>query len=55
MIRTGGIYLNFKRDISKATQNSEFVLDSGDTLVLYTDGLTEAENAEGLMLYIDQI
>jgi serine phosphatase RsbU (regulator of sigma subunit) len=54
LIRTSGIYLNFKKDISKPTKNSEFSLDPGDTLVLYTDGLTEAENSEGKMLDLEE-
>ncbi len=52
LIRTRGVYLNFKKDISKATRNAEFCLEPGDTFVLYTDGLTEAENPEGEMLDI---
>ena len=28
-------------------------MDSGDVLVLYTDGLTEAENRDGKMLDLD--
>ena len=54
LIRTRGVYLNFKKDISKATRNAGFCLDPGDTLVLYTDGLTEAENPEGEMLDISR-
>jgi serine phosphatase RsbU (regulator of sigma subunit) len=53
LIKTKGVYLNFKKDISRATKNSEFSLDPGDTLVLYTDGLTEAENSDGNLLDID--
>jgi len=53
LIRTNGIYLNFKKDISKGTKNAKFFLDSGDILVLYTDGLTEANNPDGKMLDID--
>jgi serine phosphatase RsbU (regulator of sigma subunit) len=54
LIRTKGIYLNFKKDISKGTKNSEFSLDHGDILVLYTDGLTEAETPDGTMLDIEE-
>ncbi len=53
LIRTRGVYLNFKKDISKATKNAEFSLDPGDVLVLYTDGLTEAEDRDGKMLDLD--
>lgn len=52
LIRTKGIYLNFKRDISKGTKNAEFFLDYGDILILYTDGLTEAQNRDGDILDI---
>ncbi len=52
LIRTRGIYLNFKKDISKGTKNSEFQMAPGDLLILYTDGLTEAENGQGEMLDI---
>ncbi len=52
-IRTTGVYLNFKEDISRATQNARFSLDAGDILVIYTDGLTEAENQQGKMLDLD--
>lgn len=40
-IKTPGAWLNFVPDISKMTRNSEFTLEIGDILVLYTDGLTE--------------
>ena len=36
-------------------QESAVMLDSGDTVLLYTDGLTEAMNAEGYMLGEDQL
>jgi serine phosphatase RsbU (regulator of sigma subunit) len=52
LIRTKGVYLNFRKDISKGTKNSEFHLDYGDILVLYTDGLTEAYNSDDAMLDI---
>ncbi|MDM8526307.1 SpoIIE family protein phosphatase, partial [Desulfococcaceae bacterium HSG8] len=50
LVRTGGVYLNFKKDISRATKNREFSLDPGDILVLYTDGLTESLDPDGQML-----
>ncbi|MDM8538224.1 ATP-binding protein, partial [Desulfobacterales bacterium HSG17] len=53
LIRTKGLYLNFKEDISKPTKNSYFELEKGDIMVLYTDGLTEGENIEGEMLDIN--
>jgi len=52
LIRTTGVYLNFVADISRAIQNHQFSLEHGDTLVLYTDGLTEAQNGNGEMLDI---
>jgi len=52
LIKTSGIYLNFKKDISKGTKKSEFSLYPGDTLVLYTDGLTESQNQKGDLLDI---
>ncbi len=42
---TPGTWLNLLPDISHATENTSFHIEVGDILVLYTDGLTEAENA----------
>jgi len=53
LIRTKGVYLNLKADISRGTKNDEFDLQYGDILVLYTDGLTEAQNKDCKMLDID--
>jgi len=52
LIRTKGVYLNLKENISKSTKNSYFEMEEGDIMVLYTDGLTEAENPIGEMLDI---
>jgi sigma-B regulation protein RsbU (phosphoserine phosphatase) len=54
LIPTKGVYLNLKRNISKAIKNSHFELDRGDIMVLYTDGLTEAENQDGEMVDADR-
>ena len=52
LIRTTGVYLNFMVDITRAIQNHQFSLEDGDILVLYTDGLTEAQNGNREMLDI---
>ncbi len=54
LIDTLGTWLNFLPDISEITQNAEFTVDVDDTLVLYTDGLTEAENQAGELLDIQR-
>ncbi len=53
-IETDGVFLNFIEDISEMTENSYFTLDIGDTLILYTDGLTEAWSPEGEMLDMER-
>jgi len=52
LIRTKGVYLNLKADISKSTQNSYFKLGYEDVMVLYTDGLTEAQDRNSELLDI---
>ncbi len=51
-IVTDGIFLNFIEDISHITKDFEFTMEAGDTLILYTDGLTEAFNHQNEMLDI---
>ncbi len=53
LVKTQGVFLNFIKDISKATKNLNLTLDIGDVLVLYTDGLTEAKNSENELLDLD--
>ena len=50
---TGGIALGIVSDLAYG-QNS-VVLDHGDTLVLYTDGVTEAMNGEGEQFGIERL
>ena len=50
---TGGIALGIVPDLAYG-QNS-VVLDHGDTLVLYTDGVTEAMNGEGEQFGIERL
>jgi sigma-B regulation protein RsbU (phosphoserine phosphatase) len=44
-VESTGLPLGFARDARFST--SEFALEPGDTMFLYTDGLSEAENASG--------
>jgi|GEM_PF-4295251 len=45
-IKPNGTWLGVFPDISRETVEQEFVLASGDVLVLYTDGITEAMNED---------
>ncbi len=47
LIATPGTWLGVYADIAEFTDDREFKLASGDILVLYTDGVTEARNSEG--------
>jgi serine phosphatase RsbU (regulator of sigma subunit) len=42
-----GMFVGFEPDISRFVHEFRVALDSGDTMVLYTDGVTEAVNARG--------
>lgn len=46
-IPTLGTWVGATRDIEEATQDCRAVLLDGDVLVLYTDGVIEAQNAQG--------
>ena len=46
-VETPGAWVGAKRDITAGTVDSTARLQSGDLLVLYTDGLTEATAADG--------
>ncbi len=43
-IATSGLFMSIISDISEITGNGNFNLESGDTLILYTDGFPEAKN-----------
>lgn len=47
LIPTPGPWLGAMRDISRVTQDSTLVLEPGDLMVLYSDGLTESRGADG--------
>ncbi len=54
-IPTNGTWLNLMADISEVTVNAELQMDSGDIMVLYTDGFSELFNEEKEMLGIERI
>lgn len=45
IIKTKGMWLGIKDDISEYTSDDELVVENGDVLLLYTDGITEAFDA----------
>ncbi|MRG97707.1 PP2C family protein-serine/threonine phosphatase [Polyangium spumosum] len=49
MIPTLGPWVGAMRDITRTVQDDELVLEDGDVMVLYTDGVTEARSASGEM------
>jgi len=54
-IRSGGIALGMIPDVSKIVQEKEIPLEIGDTIVLYTDGITEAKNKTGEMYSLERV
>jgi PAS domain S-box-containing protein len=52
-LRTPGVWLGAKRTISNVTIDTTIHLEDDDVMVLYTDGITEARNAQGKMLELD--
>jgi serine phosphatase RsbU (regulator of sigma subunit) len=46
LVETPGTWVGARRDIGRFTVDTEMVLAEGDVLVLYTDGVTEAMDAE---------
>lgn len=43
-ITTTGVWIGLVNDISQILTNNEFTLETGDTMLIYTDGITEARN-----------
>ncbi len=43
---TSGLFMNIIPDVSEISQDGHFNLNSGDTLILYTDGIPEAKNCQ---------
>jgi serine phosphatase RsbU (regulator of sigma subunit) len=55
VLDTPGAWLNVTPDLSDITENSEFTLEPGDTLVLYSDGLIEAQNRQMELLDLHRL
>lgn len=47
-IETSGVWLGVLDDIRSMLTDAELTMDKGDTLLLYTDGVTEVEVGEGM-------
>jgi serine phosphatase RsbU (regulator of sigma subunit) len=54
-IETPGAWLGVSPDITKPTVENELTLLSGDLLVLYTDGVTEARDAKKTQFGMDRL
>lgn len=52
---SGGIALGMVTDNSKIVKEIELPLDTGDVIVLYTDGITEAKNMKGEMFGLQRL
>jgi len=52
---TGGIALGMVPDNSKLVKDQEIPLEKGDIVVLYTDGITEAQNSKKEMFELDRL
>ena len=55
LIDTPGAWLLFMPDIEDATDEMELTLEIGDLLVLYSDGLSEAENADKVLFGMERL
>ncbi|MBU0578345.1 PP2C family protein-serine/threonine phosphatase [Patescibacteria group bacterium] len=54
-IRSGGIALGMIPNVAQIVQEKEIPLEIGDTIVLYSDGITEAKDKIGNMYELDKL
>lgn len=54
-LATDGTWLGLQDDIGPFVEEHEFELRPGDSLVLYTDGVTEAKNPQGVQYNLDRL
>jgi serine phosphatase RsbU (regulator of sigma subunit) len=55
LVRTPGTWVGVLRDIARFTAESEIALAPGDLVLLYTDGVTEAMNADGEQFGLERL
>lgn len=53
VVETIGTFLNITKDINHALDERSFHLNSGDTMILYSDGIIEAKNSNGELLDVN--
>ncbi|MBI2453716.1 serine/threonine-protein phosphatase [Candidatus Peregrinibacteria bacterium] len=53
--RTGGIALGMVADIAQIIKEEHIPMETGDSIVLYSDGIVEAKNMEGVMFGLDRL
>jgi serine phosphatase RsbU (regulator of sigma subunit)/DNA-binding LacI/PurR family transcriptional regulator len=54
-VRTLGTWVGATRDIEQATEDAHYTLRDGDVLLLYTDGVIEAQDATGEQFGVDRL
>ena len=54
-VRAGGIVLGMLKKAEKFFKENQLFLDTGDVVVLYTDGVTESINSKGQMLELQNL
>jgi sigma-B regulation protein RsbU (phosphoserine phosphatase) len=55
LVPTLGTWVGATRDIEESTQDSRLQLRDGDVLLLYTDGVIEAENGAGEQFGVERL
>jgi sigma-B regulation protein RsbU (phosphoserine phosphatase) len=54
-VETSGTWIGISDDIEDVTADARFSLEPGDTMVLYTDGVTEATDASGQLFGLERL
>ena len=55
IVPAGGVVLGIKDDLEPFLHENEIELEPGDSVLLYTDGCTEAQDAKGRMFDLDNL